>query len=215
MSPRRANPMLAVDVVVVRCDGPDLRFGVAERIFEPHLGELALPGVLMIAGERVADAAHRAVVTKLGIEGDAIRNITVGQVYDTPERDERGPTVSIGCIAVVDPDRVESDFDCRATWVGFDEAPTLPFDHDRIVSCSRRWLAELIWSDPAVLRALVGDTFDTAQMGLLETNLAGRARRLANVHRQLDGLSFIERDGQAVVTGRGRPKTAWRVCTAH
>lgn len=206
MSPRRANPMLSVDVVALRMAEGGLTIGLGSRMFEPHLGQLALPGVLMLAGERVVGAARRAVISKLGVRDDAVLAMVVGQVYDTPERDERGPTVSIGCIAVVDADTPGT-----ATWVGFDEVPQLPFDHSHIIDSTRRALRALIWEQPSLVRALLGESFATKDMAAIDEALHGRRRNPANVHRQLEAAPWAQRDPKPIVAGRGRPQTGWRI----
>lgn len=203
------NPMLSVDVVVVRYSTTTgLQLGISKRLFAPHLGDLALPGVLMLAGERVAEAGSRAVTSKLGLAPEDVRSIVVGKVFDTPERDVRGPTVSIGCLAVVVPDAAG-----RGEWVSFDEVPALPFDHNEIVAATRTWFRHLIWENVDVTKALLGEVFSTKDMAALEDALSGAHRNQANVHRKLDQTAFVERT-EGPVTGRGRPQTYWRIVTS-
>jgi ADP-ribose pyrophosphatase YjhB (NUDIX family) len=94
---------VSLDVVALRfgADDTTVTFAVAPRQWDPFAGELALPGVLLGRGERLATAAHRAVHSKLGVPDDAI--LAVGQLvtFDEPNRDPRGPTLSIAMWAVL------------------------------------------------------------------------------------------------------------------
>jgi len=198
------NPMLAVDVVTVRFRDNHLQLALGHRLFEPNKGELALAGVLMRAGETVADAACRAVTSKLGIDGNHIRHIKYGKVFDTPTRDSRGPTISLGCIAVIEPDA-----NGTATWVGFEEIPKLPFDHNVIVDQIKAWMLESIWMDPPLLAALLGDPFPTTAMVALDSDLAGEPPTPSNIHRKLGAVGFLT-STQRPPIGRGRPQTWWR-----
>lgn len=96
---------VSLDVVALRfgADDPAVTFGVAPRQWEPFAGELALPGVLLGRGERLATAARRAVHSKLGVPDQEI--VAVGQLvtFDEPHRDPRGPTLSIAMWAVLGP----------------------------------------------------------------------------------------------------------------
>lgn len=213
MSPRRTNPMLSVDVVALRfrpAEQPVLRLGIAERLYEPHAGDLALPGVLMVSGERVTEAATRAVESKLGVDAADVRLVLTGQVYDTPDRDERGPTVSIGCLAVVD-----AEAEGRATWVGFDGLPALPFDHAEIIASTRHWAYGVLWQNAAALGALLGNRFSTTDVAAVDSEMLGHDRNPANVRRDLDALHWIERTKQTVAVGRGRPQVVWAIRQAH
>ncbi|MFF0501252.1 NUDIX hydrolase [Nocardia aobensis] len=94
---------VSLDVVALRFGDDDatVTFAVAPRQWDPFAGELALPGVLLGRGERLATAARRAVHSKLGVPDDAI--LAAGQLvtFDEPNRDPRGPTLSIAMWAVL------------------------------------------------------------------------------------------------------------------
>lgn len=206
------NPTLSVDVLAVRYTDRTIQVGVAPRLNEPHIHELALPGVLMTAGETVTQAARRALTSKLGIPNHTITLVVYGKIFDTPPRDHRGPTISIGCIAIIHSD-VDHQSDPRtyhADWFTFDKLPDLPFDHNRIVTRLREWLSELIWTNPSVLRAIVGDTFPTPTMITLDTVLRDAPTTRSSVHYRLRTIPMVHRV-PGPITGRGRPKDYWRV----
>lgn len=203
-SPAYENPMLSVDVVALRRTGSRLEVGVAPRRFEPHLGELALPGVLMAARETVLEAATRALRTKLLLEPEEVGFLGKGRVYDTPDRDMRGPTVSVGCIAIVSGSgRGETE------WVTVGQMPHLPFDHDAIVAVTIDDVLRDLWRERDLLRALLGTTFTTVDAAAVVEQLSGSVPYGSTVRRQLANTPFLEELAATQPTGRGRPATTW------
>ncbi|MGW4091919.1 NUDIX hydrolase [Nocardia sp. NPDC004750] len=169
--------VVSVDVVALRFWDEDggVRFGIAPRVMEPFAGRLALPGVLLGRGERLAVAARRAVHTKLGVPDAAIGAVGQLVTFDEPNRDPRGPTLSIAMWAVVGP------HEGPARWTGFDEVPELAFDHDRIVGVARGVLTGLLSEHPpagrsrAVPRGREPDSRDNDR-GRRDTPVSGAAR---------------------------------------
>ncbi|BEK95206.1 NUDIX hydrolase [Nocardia seriolae] len=197
---------VSLDVIALRYgpDDPTATLGIAARRWEPFAGALALPGVLLGLGERLAEAAHRAVHTKLGVPEDAI--LAVGQVatFDEPNRDPRGPTLSIAMWAVVGP------HDDTATWVPFDAVPPLAFDHNQIVTAARTRLAEMLWKDLTFTRALTGDRFTATRAVALTAALHGTKPDPGNLNRTLAAIPSLERTGERVrVKSTGRPAAIW------
>ena len=93
--------LVSVDVLALRYN-PQLRrveMATKPRTTEPFLGKPALPGVLLQEGERLAAAAHRAVTTKVGFDVSALGQLTV---FDQPNRDPRGYSLSVAMWAVGD-----------------------------------------------------------------------------------------------------------------
>ncbi|WP_336084093.1 NUDIX hydrolase [Nocardia sp. SSK8] len=198
--------VVSIDVVTLRCWEADstVRIGVAPREFEPFTGELALPGVLLGRGERLADTARRAVHTKLGVPEQAIGAVGQLVTFDEPHRDPRGPTLSIAMWAVV------AEHDGPAEWVGFDEVPPLAFDHNRIVDTSRDLLAGLLWKDQRLTRALTGPEFPATRAVDLATALHGTRPDPANLNRTLAAIPGLERTGERRrVKATGRPAVVW------
>lgn len=195
-----------MDVVALRF-GPDdaaVTFGIAARPHEPFTGQLALPGVLLGRGERLAEAARRAVHTKLGVPAAAIGPVGQLVTFDEPNRDPRGPTLSIVMWAVTGP------HESPARWVSFDDPPTLAFDHNSIVDAARGLLAGLLWKDPPLTRALLGDQFPATRAVDLTTSLLGTRPDAANLNRTLAGISGLEKtDERRRTKPTGRPAAVW------
>ncbi|MBF6209458.1 NUDIX hydrolase [Nocardia puris] len=198
--------VVSVDVVALRfwADDAGVTLGVAPRAHEPFTGELALPGVLLGRGERLAVAARRAVHTKLGVPEAAIG--AVGQLitFDEPNRDPRGPTLSLAMWAVVAPHEGPAD------WVPFDEVPALAFDHNRILEVARGLLARLLWKDVAFTRALLGPEFPATRAVDLAASLLGTRPDPANLNRTLAAVPGLHRTEERRRTrATGRPAAVW------
>ena len=199
--------VVSVDVVALRFwpDDPALTLGVAPRAHEPFTGASALPGVLLGRGERLALAARRAVHTKLGVPEASIGAVGQLVTFDEPNRDPRGPTLSIAMWAVVGPHGGSA-----ATWVPFDEVPPLAFDHNRIVSVARGHLARLLWKDLPFTRALTGPEFPATRAVDLSTALLGAKPDPANLNRTLAAIPGLERTEERRRTkATGRPAAVW------
>lgn len=156
----REQPLISIDVVAVRTHHDQIEYALHRRPFEPYIGDLALPGVLLLPGERVAEAANRAIASKLQMSADAIRYVSPSGVFDETNRDPRGATISLAHIAVVD-----TDADNDATWVALwhDEEPQLPFDHNSIIGAALTTLSERMWHDWDFTRALLSNPFTTSE----------------------------------------------------
>lgn len=205
------STLVSVDVLALRFD-PGARavvLGIAPRAHDPFSGELALPGVLLGRGERLRDAAARAVTRKLGLPADAVSAVGQLATFDEPSRDPRGPTLSLALWATIDPARLG---DGGPQWVPLDAVPPLAFDHDRIVGDSRPLLQDRLWRDPAFTAGLLGPEFTTAQALDVTEALTGDRPYPANLGRTMDrvpGLSRTEQHAAALPKG-GRPPLVWR-----
>lgn len=195
---------VSVDVLTLRYNSKTrhVELAVAPRPTDPYVGKLALPGVTLWEGERLAGAANRAVESKLGCTLRAHGQLTV---FDEPHRDPRGFTLSVAMWGVVD----QVPEDSLAQWYPLDQVPDLAFDHDEIVADCRPLLVERLWRDLAFTRALTGPTFPVSAAVAITREITGQAPDRGNLNRRLasvKGLGVIHRK---VVLGRGRPGTLW------
>ncbi|MBB5802251.1 8-oxo-dGTP diphosphatase [Saccharothrix ecbatanensis] len=208
------STLVSVDVLALRFD-PNARtvlLGVAPRALEPFAGALALPGVLLGRGERLRDAARRAVTGKLGVPEEAISASGQLATFDEPSRDPRGPTLSIALWSTIDATRLTG---AGPTWTQLDDVPPLAFDHDRIVRDCRPMLADRLWRDTTFTAGLLGREFTTAQALDLTESLTGDRPYPANLGRTMERVPGLERTAQhaAALPKGGRPPSVWRWTT--
>lgn len=200
--------LVSVDVVAVRFAATDATPSVAviRRDREPYEGRLALPGVLLGRGERLFDAATRAITGKVGLDRAAIRAAGQLATFDEPLRDPRGPTLSLSMWAVIDP-AAPTD---TASWYPFGQVPDLAFDHGPILEVARAALAGLLWRDRNFTRALLGEEFSTARALALAEALGGVRPDRGNLNRMLRGMPGLQQAEAAVRSGGpGRPHQPW------
>jgi 8-oxo-dGTP diphosphatase len=132
-----SSPALTADVVALAPAAVLL----IQRARDPFAGSWALPGGFVEAGERVREAAARELAEETSIDAGALELLGV---YDTPERDPRGPTVSVTYLLRCDRELAARGGDDAgdARWFALDELPPLAFDHATIVadaiSCAAR-----------------------------------------------------------------------------
>lgn len=178
---------------------------VHRRTPSPYAGKMALPGVLQLAGERLSDAAARALA-KTGIAANAILSRGLLIVFDEPRRDPRGYTLSIAQWAVIAPD---SPINIQSQWVPIDKVPALAFDHNRIVRDCRPVLASRLWQNSAFTRGLTGPSFTVSTALHITAGLTGTMPDRGNLNRTLaKHRCLTSRPGSARDTG-GRPGTVW------
>lgn len=198
----------SVDVLALRFN-PDLRrveLAVAPRAHEPYDGQLALPGVTLLEGERLDAAAERAVATKLGFGVRAHGQLTV---FDEPRRDPRGYTLSVVMWAVVEDDPELAAENAGVRWFAPDEVPGLAFDHNQMVDVCWPLLADRLWRDLAFTRALTGESFPVSSAVAITHSLTGAAPDRGNLNRRLASVRGLGVTQERVTVGRGRPGTMW------
>ena len=210
------SPRLSVDVVPVYTDNGHLHVVVGKRAFAPYKGKYALPGVLIIAGETLQEAALRALRTKVGAGVMSDHPLRRFGIYDQAARDKRGPTFSVGDVAVIDPDILDPNVAATKSMPVAD-AVGLPFDHDLIITGAVGYLASHLWDDDdipgravpqTIAQDLLGDEFTTTQM----VNLLGDidpSFNTTNTSRLLKSQKVLARAGGGKSTG-GRAPTLWR-----
>lgn len=207
-----ASSLVSVDVLALRFDRQSggVLLGVASREWAPFEGQLALPGVLLGHGERLQAAAIRALTGKLGTDAGTVTGVGQIVTFDEPNRDPRGPTLSVAMWAVVDA-VTEAPGPVPATWATFDDLPALAFDHDRIVQDCRSILARALWRDPVFTRALTGRRFPTADAVDITGSLTGRVPDRGNLNRTLKSVPGLSRTEERIAArATGRPAAVWQ-----
>ncbi|GAB21869.1 putative hydrolase [Gordonia polyisoprenivorans NBRC 16320 = JCM 10675] len=199
--------VVSVDVVALTYDAEARAVLVAthRRTTEPHLGERALPGVVVRSGERLTDAASRAL-TKLGIDEPPS---AIGQLktFDEPSRDPRGPSLSVAMWATFwDSADIRTE---QAVWTPIDRDHPPAFDHAEIITAARSILAEKLWRDLGFTRGLTGPQFTATDAVTITRSLTGAEVHRANLNRDLARITTLTEAGVAPAAG-GRPPKIWR-----
>ena len=196
---------VSVDALTLRFNAATrtVEFAVARREVDPYAGRLALPGVTLWEGERLADAAVRAVARKLGL---SLRDQGQLIVFDEPARDPRGATLSVVLWAVAEDGEAAPGVE----WHTFDDVPPLAFDHNQMIDFGRPLLVDRLWRNEAFTRALTGPAFPVSTAVAITHSLTGAAPDRGNLNRRLAAIAGLQVSDRKVVLGRGRPGSLWQ-----
>lgn len=212
------QPLIAVDVIPYTLDPITRKLGVvvSKRKHAPNTGDFALPGVLLLANERAHVAAERAIKTKINedINITFIRDIGVA---DNPDRDIRGPSLSVLFLAVVE-NIVETD-DVKVVPIEDTAAYAFPFDHNNLIARATKVINSYVLADKEATKALVGESFRTTDMFTVLDSLHkvtgdGLAPDPSNLSRRLKGTEWVSKVDQTEAlaltsSSKGRPSTYW------
>lgn len=194
------QPLISIDVVALRrAFGGGVEFALHRRPYEPYAGRFALPGVLLSPGERIEDAAYRALSAKLMIDRERTRYLSQCAVSDETNRDPRGATISIVFLAMTDAD------EDAAQWFRLweDEVPDLPFDHNGILDSALNAAKSRLWSDWAFTRAILGDAFATSDARAVGAALDHLPTDASNLYRWLKSSGkVVASDDRTGLRGR-------------
>lgn len=208
---RQPTSNVSVDAITLRYnhDTRHVEVGVSRRISDPYVDQLALPGVTLWEGERLADAVERAVSSKLGLGVRAQGQLTV---FDEPARDPRGQTLSVVLWAVAEhPDQAPG----FVQWHPLEDVPPLAFDHNQMVDYCRPLLVDRLWRDLTFTRALTGPTFPVSAAVAITRSLTGTSPDRGNLNRRLASVRGLGVSHKRVIMGRGRPGTLWEWQDTH
>ena len=187
-----------MDVAVLTVRNDALQVVVVDH----RMGGLALPGTFLHAGERLADAASRALRDKAGLIGVEFSQL---KVFDDPRRDERGWVLSVGHSGALSAELIGSDVELTTVSDGRPNEPLL-FDHAEIIALA---VAELRTRygrtlDPA---GLLGEVFTVFQMRRLYQAVFGRPLVKDTFRRYVIGA--MEPTGE-LANAFGRPAELFR-----
>lgn len=192
------RPSVAVDVAVLT-----VRSGALCVVVVHSPRGLALPGTFLHQGERLANAAGRALESKAGLGALAFHQIGM---FDEPDRDDRGWVLSMAHGAVVPYEALADETEL----VEIDHrSPTrhLAFDHDDMVMLSvedlRRRYASYIDPD-----GLLGDTFTLLELRRLYEVVYDNKIPKDTFRRHVSGA--LDGTGETSASGGGRPAELYR-----
>ena len=135
---------ITVDCVIFRyneiSNSPEVL--LIKRKNEPFKDCWALPGGFVDPNETIIEATYREVLeeTSVDIKNKSCFKYVAEKIYDTPNRDPRGRTISMMSIAVIpNSTKVEARDDASEyKWFNINNLPSLAFDHREMVEYSKK-----------------------------------------------------------------------------
>ncbi|MGW0027477.1 NUDIX hydrolase [Rhodococcus sp. NPDC003383] len=193
------RPSVAVDVAVLTCLDGELRVLVVDH----HLGGRALPGTFLHRGERLVDAAERALRDKAHITGLKFHQL---RMFDDPDRDERGWVISMAHTAAVPVTDLPDDATLHVVHDGTVDGD-LAFDHADMVRLAvddlrARYAAQV---DPD---RLLGEEFTVLDLRLLYEAIFDRPLQKDSFRRHV--VAALDSTGRLSNPGHGRPAELFR-----
>ncbi len=151
------RPSVTVDLVAFRWRDGLLQTLLIQRGRDPFVGRWAFPGGFLDMDETAETAARREFLEETSIESPA--TLSFLGVFDAPDRDPRGRTISLAYLGLFSPDSPEpqgADDAARASWVDIPtlDASTLAFDHHALLESALRWLGTSARQDSRLLDLL-------------------------------------------------------------
>jgi ADP-ribose pyrophosphatase YjhB (NUDIX family) len=196
------RPSVAVDTALLT---PDPAEGLLVlQVRRKDSSGWALPGTFLHEGERLADAVRRSLREKAGIHDVTPHQL---EVFDDPDRDDRGWVLSAAHSAVVSADHLASRLSSESRLVPVASPGRLIYDHRviiaRAVAHIRARYAEM--PDPD---RLLADEFTMRELRMVHDRIAGGGldrdwfRRVMRAH--------LEPTGTMSAGTRGRPAELFR-----
>ncbi|WP_328857257.1 NUDIX domain-containing protein [Williamsia herbipolensis] len=187
------RPSVAVDVAVLTVVDDRLHVVAVEG---PH--GVALPGTFLHPGERLADAAVRALRTKVGVSDLDFHQLAM---HDDPDRDDRGWVLSMAHGAVTPAAALPPGTRLVAV---VDGRPTqrLAFDHDAMVAHAVDDLRAR-YADRPDPDHVLGERFTLLDLRRLHEAVADRELPKDTFRRRM--LPFLSGTGEFSTADVGRP----------
>lgn len=195
------RPSVAVDVAVLTYHVGTLHVVVVEH---EQLGGCALPGTFLHSGERLADAAERALRDKAGLTGTSFRQLAM---FDDPDRDDRGWVISMAHTAAL-PARDLPEGEILVEVADGVVAEDLLFDHADMVRLAVDDLRDRCTQrvDPD---GLLGEKFTMLELNELYRAVFGLEKLQKDSFRR-HVIGALEPTDELVTTGAGRPAELFR-----
>jgi 8-oxo-dGTP diphosphatase len=203
------RPSVAVDTAVLTVADGSLCVLLVRRGADHQHGKWALPGSFLRERERLADAVLRSLREKAGISGRVPRQL---QVFDDPERDDRGWVLSVAHVDVVPlaelEDTLKSDGVRLAAVSGEPELIAgLPYGHAEMVAKAVGWL-RAAYAEAPDPGALLAEPFTLKELRDLHEVVAGASLMRDTFRRFMEPQ--LAGTGQMSDGTRGRPSRLWR-----
>jgi 8-oxo-dGTP diphosphatase len=187
-----ARPALTVDCVVFGLDDEDLKVLLIQRDLPPFEGRWALPGGFVRVEETLEEAAQRELTEETGL-----RKVFLEQLYTfgAVDRDPRERVVTVAYYALVNlrGHDLRATTDARsAAWFALDDAPTLAFDHERILQTAYERLKGKVRYQPIGFE-LLPEKFTLRQLQHRELDKRNFRKKILGMDL-LEELDEVEQD---------------------
>ncbi len=186
----------SIDNVIFGFDEGDLKILLIERAEEAFIGQMALPGNLVLEDEDLDHGAARILFELTGLQNAHLEQLyTFGDVNRHP----LGRVITVAYYSLI---RIKSDdlkprisFAKRASWVSVSKIPKLAFDHNRILEIALERLRGQLRYRPVGFE-LLPEKFTLSQLQGLYESILQIAIDTRNFRKKIIGFDFLVELGE-------------------
>lgn len=185
------RPCLTVDVVVFGIDEGDLKVLLIQRGQAPFEGRWALPGGFVRLDESLDQGAERELREEAGVKVAYLEQL---YTFGTVDRDPRDRVVTVAYFALVNlsEHRPQAASDARnAAWFAVADAPTLAFDHDKILEAALARLQAKVRYQPVGFE-LLPEKFTLTQLQKLYETILERPLDKRNFRKKILKMDLLK-----------------------
>lgn len=137
MAKDKPDVMMAVDILLFGRFESGTKILLVKRKYEPFRDRWAIPGGRMEKDEPLDSTAARELYEETNIKDIKLERL---EVFDRPDRDPRGRTISLAYYALVEPSRIKPRAGSDAKelkWFDLKRLPDMAFDHKDIIKYAK------------------------------------------------------------------------------
>jgi 8-oxo-dGTP diphosphatase len=203
-------PTVTVDGVIFRLTNGVLEVLLINRKKEPFKGVWALPGGYSSRDETTAEALHRVLAAKAGLDTGRLGVLEQLYTFDTKAHDPRGHAVSVvylGLCRGLAP--AEDDTTESPRFFPVSELPDLGYEHADIIQHAwQRLRGKVTYTN--IIFALLPEAFTLSQLQAAYEAVLARSLDKRNFRKKFLGLDMIEPTTEYRKEGAHRPALLYR-----
>jgi 8-oxo-dGTP diphosphatase len=182
-----------------------VRAGRLEALLVRRPGNVwTLPEATPASGQRLEEAAHRALAEQTGVEGIALEQL---YTFDVPP--ERVTVAYLALIAAGRHPLAPGPEAVEVRWFPVDDLPALGADHARVLAYGHARLRAKTAYAPIAFQ-LLPETFTLRELQAVYEAVLGAPLDTRNFRRDVLAAGVVEPVGRARAGGPGRPPTLYR-----
>jgi 8-oxo-dGTP diphosphatase len=174
---------IAVDAVIFTIVNGTLMVYLHKREVEPFMGKYELLGGLLKKNERAEDTLMRKLKETIG---DYRIYFEQFHTFTEPDRDPRGRTVSVGFIALVNSENIDS----MDNWHDINGLKKLAFDHSVIIQKAREHLRENV--EHLVVKQFMPKYFPLNDLQIVYEIISDKKYDNRNFRKQMLGMGIVK-----------------------
>ncbi len=204
------HPAVTTDIVIFSVRDAELKLLLIKRGGTPYKGKWALPGGFVQMDEDLESGALRELEEETGLNDVYLEQL---YTFGKPDRDPRERVITVAYYALIRSDSVTlcADTDAEAVgWFGFDELPSLAFDHADIARLAHeRLVAKLDYSTIAF--QFMPESFTLSDLQAVYEIILRADIDKRNFRKWVLALERIEETGELHREGPHRPAKLYRI----